>query len=382
MKTAILLGAGSSVPAGFPSTELLTEQVLSSSGVCRHTDETYFIDDNLPTAEVSTYVTRLLRHIHGQADQYLMENANRPANYEDIYNIIDQVYEERFGESENPTIYDYMDKLFKYMEPLCGSTGMGHNQLLNEMRNYIADVVWRFLSRTEYSSDHLKILEAACKSNFVSSISTLCHDTHVETYLETQGIPLDDGFPEEELGARYWHGDFSSAHKIPFLNLHGSVNWFRLRLDSSESFYDDRIGIPLDGDHDHVKGRDGEFQFSLDGRPILLIGTFNKIPDYTRGIFRELHHQFRQALLASTQLLICGCSFGDKGINTAIIEWYYAERGRRFLTIHPDFEALIKNARGAIRNKWDEWVKCGGVRLICKNIEDVEERELFGYLKK
>ncbi len=311
-----------------------------------------------------------------------MKHVERPANYEDIYYIIDQVYEEEFFESENPAIYDYMDNLFKEMEPLCKSAGMDHKQLLNEMRNYIADVVWRSLNRIVDSSGHLRALEVACKSNYVSSISTLCHDTHVESYLEVQEISLDDGFSEEELGVRYWNGNFSSIHKIPFLKLHGSVNWFRLRLDSSESFYDDKIGIPLDGDHNHTRGSDGKFQFSLDGRPILLIGTFNKIPKYTQGIIRELHYQFRQTLLKSDQLLVCGYSFGDKGINTEIIEWYYAERGRRLLIIHPNSEELVANARGAIRNKWDGWAENGGVRLISKRFEDVKKDELLDYLKK
>ena len=42
MKTAILLGAGSSLAAGFPSTQHLTDLVLSGEGVWRHTDEVYY----------------------------------------------------------------------------------------------------------------------------------------------------------------------------------------------------------------------------------------------------------------------------------------------------------------------------------------------------
>ena len=385
MKTAILLGAGSSVAAGFPSTEVLTGRILSGNGVCRHTDETYSINDNRPTDQTSRYVTCLLNLIHGRVRTYFEEHCSAwHVSYEDVYNIIDQVYEEEFGESENPAICNYIDSLRSAVGPLTTGTRMGHKDLLRESRNYIADVVWSALSRTDYSSDHLKTLEAACKTNFVSSISTLCHDTHVEAYLEGHGVSLNDGFSDEECGVRYWNNDFSSSDKISFLKLHGSVNWFRFRLGSSRSRYDDRIGVPLELDvsHHRTKGKDGEFQASLGDRPLLLIGTFNKIPDYTRGIFHELHCQFRQILLGSTQLLICGYSFGDKGINTAIIEWYYAERGRRLLIIHPNSEELVGNARGAIRNKWDEWVESGGVRLICKNFEDVEKGELLGCLKK
>ena len=44
MNTAILLGAGASVAAGFPSTNNLTERVLSGTGGKRHTDGSYFVE--------------------------------------------------------------------------------------------------------------------------------------------------------------------------------------------------------------------------------------------------------------------------------------------------------------------------------------------------
>ena len=60
-------------------------------------------------------------------------------------------------------------------------------------------------------------------------------------------------------------------------------------------------------------------------------------------------------LNAADQLAICGYSFGDKGINTVILEWFYAKPDRRrLLLIHPAHKELIKNARGAIRNRWKE----------------------------
>ena len=120
----------------------------------------------------------------------------------------------------------------------------------------------------------------------MTGISTLCHDIHVETHLREEGIALADGFSEkEEEDVRYWDGDFSSNSKTPFLKLHGSVDWFRFRPDDSSSYwYDDRIGI---GDPYHTR-RDDRPQTALDGgRPLLLIGTFNKVADYSQGIFLD-----------------------------------------------------------------------------------------------
>ena len=110
---------------------------------------------------------------------------------------------------------------------------------------------------------------------------------------------------------------------------------------------------------------------------MLLVGTFNKIPDYTGGIFRELHHRFRSTLREADRLVVCGYSFGDKAINSEVIEWCYAKRGRRFLIIHPNRDELVSNARGAIRSKWNEWESEGAVAFIAKRLEEVGTDEFL-----
>ena len=223
----------------------------------------------------------------------------------------------------------------------------------------------------------LKILVEACGTKNVVGIATLPHDTHVETHLRKEKMPLADGFYEPEAGVRYWNGDLLSDNKIPFLKLHGSVDWFQLRPYNSESWFDDRMSIPFDGNHHHTKTKDGVLQGALDGRPLLLIGTFNKITQYSQEIFLDLHYAFRSILRKADQLIVCGYSFGDKGINSEVIEWYYAKRGRRFLVMHPNPDELVSNARGSIQQKWGEWENSGAVVSIAKPIEEVGTDELL-----
>ena len=64
----------------------------------------------------------------------------------------------------------------------------------------------------------------------------------------------------------------------------------------------------------------------------MLIGTFNKIYsvqhlEYLASFTIVFVQQFSEA----DQMVICGYSFGDKGINIAIIEWFYDRPGRRLL---------------------------------------------------
>ena len=246
-----------------------------------------------------------------------------------------------------------------------------HEELLRETRNYIADIVWRSLCANSPATDHLCFIEETCKRGYVASISTLCHDTHVENYLTNGGIPLADGFSAPEAGVRYWNVDLSGCGKVLFLKLHGPVNWFRLSPDNSESFHDEKIGISLDGDYNHTRTRDGTLQTALDGRPMLLIGTFNKISEYSGGIFRDLHSRFRSSIGEVDGLVVCGYSFGDKGINSEIIDWYYDKRGRRLLVIHPNPEELRASSRGAISRNWGTWEKQKAITCISKKIEDV-----------
>ena len=383
MKTAILLGAGSSLPAGFSSTRCLTHRVLTGAGIERHSDGTYcLIESAAPTRGAVRLANGVARRLHAEAQRYFSANGERPANYEDLFYLAKQASDEELGEVENPAIRSYVDELRADMSPLidaanaenedpnvpyCPNIPDDFNYLLDETCNYISDIVWRNLCHKATSTDHLKILVEACRTRNVAGIVTLCHDTHVETHLRTQGISLADGFSSEEAGVRYWIDDLASDDKIPFLKLHGSVDWFRLRPDASQTWYDDRIGIPGDGDFWRTKTVDGVLQMPLDGRPLLLMGTFNKVAQYSQGIFLDLHYGFRSTLREADQLVVCGYSFGDKGINSEVIEWYYGKHGRRFLVIHPNLDDLVSNARGAIQNKWNEWENSDiGRFLMCR----------------
>ena len=298
--------------------------------------------------------------------------------------LAQQASDDLSGELENPAVRSFVNELRTYTSQLIEASKNsyehqlhvvdGPEELLRETSNYIADIVWRRLCHEPKpeSLSQLGIIAHACKSvdYRVTSISTLCHDTHVETFLKKKGISLADGFDAEpQAGVRYWNGDFSSSGTTPFLKLHGSVNWFRFRPDSGD-FYDERIGIPL-GDYRHTQTDDGNLQLPVDGRPLLLIGTFNKISEYSSGIFRELHHRFRSTTMEANQIVVCGYGFGDKGINTEIIEWCFGKRERRLVIIHPNPDCLICNARRAIRKNWPVWKKNGSISIINKRFQDV-----------
>ena len=384
---AILLGAGASIPAGFPSTCCITKQVLSGNGAYRHTDATYSFRQegtSQPPDRSAALTTNLVRYYHSEAERYYSVRSGRPSNYEDLFYLAHQIHSEVFGEAENPALRAFAHQLKSEVMPLLDRSELSwsYPELLTETKNYITDTVRRCLSKNGARDEHLKAIHRPCALGRIATIATLCHDTHVERHLLEHCIPLNDGFSEEQAGVRYWTGDFSDADRVSFLKLHGSVDWFQLRPDESKDWYEDKIGIPLDGDPDHTKRPDGTPQISLDnGRRMLLIGTFNKLSDYGIGIFGDLHYRFRSSIRSCSRLVVCGYSFGDRGINSEIIEWMYAEDERKLVVIHPHQEELVDGARGAIRNKWENWENWKkSIIVIPKRVECVERDELLQYI--
>ena len=308
---AILLGAGSSVAAGFPSTQDLTEMVVSGHGVTRHSDGCFYIgggDEPRTTAVKlpNSMVGRLL----DEAAPYLSKHADKTANYEDIYFLARQALDEELGETENPAIRRFVDSLRSDWPKLIQSALEGSEDVgrlpepgvpddlgapLMETCNYIEDVVSQSLlihRPAREGMGQLNNVEHVCRAFNVSSISTLCHDTHVETFLKGRDIALADGFSGREDDTSLWNGDLTSDVKIPYLKLHG-----------------------------------------------------------------------------------CGYGFGDRGINSELVDWYYGRSGRRFVIIHPEPDSLVENARGAIRKHWGEWERNDSISIIEKRFEDIEIAE-------
>ena len=380
-----MLGAGSSVAAGFPSTKEITDRILSGREITKHTNGSYYFSDGVePLSGVVLLARSMVRRLYAESERYFSAHAGRSSNYEDIYYLARQASDELLGEVDNPAIRVFVNELQADISPLISAANERNQdvkeanepdipddvgKLLRETCKYIQDIVSQSLlshSPAEGSTRQLGIIQYVCKLVNITSISTLCHDTHVETFLKTKGVKLADGFLEHE-EIPQWNDEFSGSETIPFLKLHGSVNWYR--------YLDDKIRrVPLDCYPQRlVLG--GSAQYAEEG-PLMLIGTFNKISDYSSGLFRELHHRFRSTLREASTMIICGYGFGDKGINSEIIDWCFGREGRRFVIIHHDPDDLVASARGAIIKHWDEWKNKGSISMIEKRFEDVDTAEI------
>ena len=333
-RTAFLLGSGVSRPAGLPSVEKLTATIL-----CGDT---------------------LLRYLSTRFDSYYQQTFGRGMNYEDLFYVASQLRDELTGEANNPIGATAM-------ETLLSERNFDLSQLSHSL-DYISDLVASSLRQPATQLDHLQPLKAAWQEAPLQTLDifTLNHDLLLEHYFQDQDIPLVHGFDAVINNVRYWNPTLFGAtiHGIRLLKLHGSIDWYRFRPIRSNNWYDEMIGIYQGKYLSDAHGPNDVRLETVDPRPLLLIGSFNKIPEYTRRIFLDLYYEFRRLLDQSTILVSCGYGFADKGINEQILEWLYGDRKRRIVLIEPKHEDLQRRARAAVSLKWKDWVNDGTLTII------------------
>ncbi len=393
IRVTFLLGSGASIPAGMPSTRCITERVLSGEDVMRHTDGNYYFGAPLYShfGIPDEYVPRVLtflKRLKVEIDLYY-SRSERFTNYEDLYYVASQIRDSESGDYDNPAVQPLIDKILPDIQPLLVSKQNGIEEIAREATNYIHDVVRCLLSKEPCSLDHLSCIRDACQDSILSNIDvfTLNHDTVLERCLSQNGVQFTDGFEEPINNVRYWNPDLydGSPSKIRLFKLHGSIDWFRLRPDGGD-WSSERIGrIPPGEDLGRTVNPQGIMQSPM-GRPMFLVGTFNKMLDYGSEIYADLHYQFYHSLRCTQRLIVCGYGFGDKGINTRIVEWIYSASDRnsasdrRIIVVHPTPEELKNASRGAISNKWDEWQSQNILIVFPKRIEQISWQDIRGGL--
>lgn len=155
-----------------------------------------------------------------------------------------------------------------------------------------------------------------------------------------------------------------SSNRIRLAKLHGSIDWFQFTPDPSNP---NRIEFGRAVDYRYTHDSQGNDQRPNIWTPEFLVGTFNKMLDYTRGKYADLFCLYRRWLWQSDALIVSGYGFADKGINRVISEWLRYAGQRRLVIVHRDPEDCRRRARGEIQSllqmnqaqiNWvDEWIE-------------------------
>lgn len=395
-RVSFLLGSGVSIPAGMPSVEKITKKVLSATEVWRHTDGTYCIGSDLSIEKgYVDRVTKFLKILYAEITQYYNSRrydvAGRIINYEDLYYTTLQIYQSEMGSHENPIVQPFIDKIFSEIEPLFKGKkneikkSWELYEIAEEARNYIHDIVSNDLRNgPKKNTSYMRVIGDLCRDMcIIPDVFTLNHDTVIESYLDGSGIQFTDGFELTESGYSYWAPDIfeHSDHKIRLFKLHGSWNWFRYNRNAVTG-KNDPVGKAVDGRYWLKKDRDGEIRWRDCGRSIMLIGTYNKIPEYTNRIFADLFCQFRCTLRKTNLLIVTGYGFGDQGIDSQIAEWANTSDKSIMVVIHKNPDDLKRGATGIIGNNWDKWLHEKKLLIVEKWIENTSSEDITNILSQ
>ena len=395
-KLSFLLGSGVSRPAKMPSVIQITEKVLSGNGIMRHTDGNYYFGSPLYAHagfpdEYIPRVVAFLKRLSVEIEQYYSFDRDRAITYEDLFYVAAQIHDSEMGEYDNPIAQAFIDKIMPDIKPLL----VRHknetrkqwklHEIANEATHYIHDIVWHSLATEPANLDYLHCVKEVCQDIKLKSVDlfSLNHDIVFEQCFQAWGVKYTEGFGEPINGVRYWSPELFDVPsiKVRLFKLHGSVNWFLFRANAV-SWRNEPVGIPLNGDFWHTQDPDGQLQTPVDGRPMLLAGTFNKMLQYTSGIYADLYYQMYRALRETEILIVCGYGFGDKGINNRIIEWAYSSDQNVMVVVHAEPESLKVRARGAILKNWDNWLQSSKLVLVQKWIEDTSWKDIYGAIQK
>lgn len=183
------------------------------------------------------------------------------------------------------------------------------------------------------------------KEEYLVNIHTLNHDLFLESFNRSDYIngDMSDGF--DDFGSRYYgrlHIDRRDSYRcrlerytgryygkpIQLYKLHGSLNYVMMHRDSGYGLVDDcevkfRYGMGLmDLEREHSR-KNGYFNDSCSYHADFLTGSTSKIAYYHRsGFYKKMFRKFRNNLVRAKALIVIGYGGKDEGINDYLLKFF------------------------------------------------------------
>jgi hypothetical protein len=355
--TALLLGAGFSIPFGMPSTEKLTELITSEEiKFVKTTWEDYYTEKqwlrdgfNNIDMEAEAY-HNIIRFLYTKEKDQL----DREINFEDIYS---QLYSLAYP-SQSACYQRDRDGFIEYLNKLSDKEktklkiSWPEQDLLKDLREpdpYITTMKMLKCIIAKELGKHDGVDITLLKSKFWDhlfksekiNIFSLNHDLIIEKILEHKSKDFQDGF-ELKNGFQEFTDNFPDNTKINFLKLHGSINWFNVS-GSGRNFY-------VNNKNTRIESMTRMYSNLLENRqePLFinerafLTGTQNKYEEYLMNIYSDLKWHYKRLLKDTERLIVIGYSFGDYGVTTEIINSMHKKTDAKLIIIDPYANTLLE----------------------------------------
>lgn len=311
-------------------------------------------------------------------------------NYEDLFNIVEQLFRLKSGGHPNIAAKPFLDSLMEKGRKFTNRE-LSMERLCKEANTYFRNTIWSLLSRPEQDSSVLDIFCAAYLDKALDEVHffTLNHDSLISNLLHQNQIAYYDGFSNSDGEIRWWDPDLSQTmiEKHIYMQLHGGIDcfWFDIEngnVTGRDIFLGKYIGkktLSWDKKIFVVDSRGIKYD---PGHPHFLIGTENKLVSYNAGIYSEALCIFEITLKRCSSIIVSGYSFSDEGINSRLIKWLAINRNNKMIIIHPDFNDLWDHSSATFRDNMNKWIREGRLIEVRDNFENIRWRQISKLIKQ
>ncbi len=181
-----LLGSGTSMPAGFPSTGDITDQVFSGKNVIRHTDSRYYLQKNpsdLDIYETQRYLPKVISLLGVIKELMGSYNKEENLNYEIVYYYIQQLHDYESGDLLNMALYPFIHAVKDKLQIRLKNKPR-FIEIFGEAENYIRHTVWGKLAIPANNHTHLSFLSEATNDKDFKAVNI---STGLVTFRATTG---------------------------------------------------------------------------------------------------------------------------------------------------------------------------------------------------
>ena len=312
--TTIVLGAGSAIEIGAPTTKAITDEIRKENKY-----ENYLIHPESDNIEHFTAVNKIYEHL----------KVKYPAepNFEHIYHVLEMLYSYYWvwgNTIKNPDIYSV---IAPFIEPVKGvideKESCNLSSLIKQCQLHIMDLINRYdkdfqnnIKNHSWYMDFWRSFGGFDLFNFnYDTTIEHCLDTYNDGFVESDDVRFKRFDPRKLL-------DNNCAYKI--CHLHGCIVYFDERYnDPNHDVYNyNSYDLYKWSDYDEVKKVSTGYLHSnpsSQGGESLFIGPIitglRKTEKLTVSPYNYYHHYLNSAIINNHSLLIVGYSFGDLYVN-------------------------------------------------------------------
>lgn len=344
-QTMLLLGAGSSIPAGIPSIKKMTEEFLANplkTGGFRETGN--FLENEKAYKRKFNVLSNISEKHYDTTDLEL------------IMSIILQLRDYR-TRSLFSSKYGLFNLFRKIKDGRAQQSSYYEEDLLDDLKTKLETYIRRACENIK-SIEYLWPLQGLVESGQLE-IYTLNYDAIIEMFCEKNDIPFTDGFDP------YWHPEnFAKNLGINLYKLHGSLYW--LRTESGKT-----IKVPIKGlKVSEVRYLTDEKVSEMMIYPVL---QKNKQPI----VYSWLSQKFKEQLNHFQTCIVIGYRFRDEDIQETMLESLFSNKQLWLVLVNPRALNIKKNifsSNNEIASK---------IVVMNMGIEEaLRDRKLHEYLSK